>query len=216
MQPDWNTSSVTYRIIGDNTSVTAVFDALVANCTVANSSTAITAFDPSPLTYPLPEQVIQYYRASSLALSLDGYNNTAALILNMPASNSSAPITMPDTPLPANVNMTFLACINLTTGASVPLVDAPGHKKLSASTIGGTIGGSLLGLAVLIFIWIWIASWSCWWYWNPKNWHLRRRMRGLKAKKSVPKEQVVEPADGAALMELLKKDAFRSVFFRPL
>lgn len=151
VQPSWNTSSVTYRVIGDNVSVTTVFDALVANCSIANSTSAVSAFTPSPLTWPLPEQVIQYYRASSFAVSLDGYNNTAALVSNMPVSNSSGPNTLVDTPFPTNINMTLLQCINATVGASVPLVDAPGHK-LSVGAIGGIVISSLIFSVFLLFL----------------------------------------------------------------
>ncbi|KAH8116893.1 hypothetical protein DFH11DRAFT_1823992 [Phellopilus nigrolimitatus] len=136
VQPSYNTSSVTYRIVGDNASVTTVFDALVANCSVANSSSAISAFRPSPSSWPVPEQIVQYYRASSLALSLDGYNNTASLLSNMPASNTSAPVQLADTPLPGTLNMTFLECVNATTGSSAPLVDVKSHRLSEAAITG--------------------------------------------------------------------------------
>jgi len=58
---------------------------------------------------------VQYYRASSVVLTLDGYNNTAALSNDTNATN---------TPLPASVNTTFLDCLNQTIGAAVPLIDA--------------------------------------------------------------------------------------------
>lgn len=149
VQPSFNTSSVTYRIVGDNSSVSAVFDALVANCSVANSTSAKQAFTPSPSTWPLPEQVIQYYRASSFALSLDGYNNTAALSSNMPASNSSAPVPLSqDTPLPSGLNTTFLQCLNTTIAASVPLVDNPSHK-LPAGEIVQLVFYGIAGLFIL-------------------------------------------------------------------
>lgn len=174
IQPSWNESSVTYRIIGDTVSVTAVFDALVANCSVGNSSAGIASFSPSPTTWPLPEQIIQYYRASSFALSLDGYNNTAALPSNMPASNSSAPNTLTDTPLPSGLNMTFLQCVNLTIGASVPLVEPQSHK-LSSAAIGGIVSGSIIGIIVLLFAYAWCASMTWWKRLKPSNWKIRRR-----------------------------------------
>ncbi|THH04458.1 hypothetical protein EW145_g5509 [Phellinidium pouzarii] len=150
VQPSWNTSNVTYRIVGDNTSVIAVFDALVVNCSVANSSSAISAFSPSPSTWPLPEQIVQYYRASTFALSLDGYNNSASLQSNMPASNTSAPDSIADTPLPSNLNNTFLQCVNFTTGASVPLVDVTSNA-LTGTLIGLIVVFSLFGgLSLLV------------------------------------------------------------------
>lgn len=121
---------MTYRIVGDNSSVTSVVAALVANCSIANSTNSIYAFTPSSSTntsmWPLPEQVIQWYRGSSFALSLDGYNNTAALASNQPPSNSSTDYTrLIDTPLPDGLNTTFFNCVNYTIGESVPLIDGP-------------------------------------------------------------------------------------------
>ncbi|KAL5511199.1 hypothetical protein ACEPAH_4414 [Sanghuangporus vaninii] len=149
VKPSYNTSSVTYRLVGDNSSIVAVFDALVANCSVANSSSAFSTFTPSNTVWPLPEQVLQYYRASSFALSLDGYNNTAALPANAPASNNSKPVEMADTPLPSGLNMTFLSCVNYTVGASVPLVEPP-KKGLSSGQIATIVAASIAGLFLLI------------------------------------------------------------------
>ncbi|KAL5529661.1 hypothetical protein ACEPAG_5646 [Sanghuangporus baumii] len=149
VKPSYNTSSVTYRLVGDNSSVVAVFDALVANCSVANSSSAFSTFTPSNTVWPLPEQVVQYYRASSFALSLDGYNNTAALPANAPASNNSKPVEMADTSLPSGLNMTFLSCVNNTIGASVPLVETP-KRGLSSGLIASIVGASISGLFVLV------------------------------------------------------------------
>ncbi|EJD02359.1 uncharacterized protein FOMMEDRAFT_134904 [Fomitiporia mediterranea MF3/22] len=149
-----NTTSVTYRLAGDNSSVVAVFDALVANCSVVNSTSAITRFEPSNTTWPVPEQVIQYYRASSFLLSLDGYNNTASLPSNAPSSNTSAPAQIADTPLPSGLNQTFLQCVNSTIAASVPLVDIS-KKKLSTAAITGIVLGSVLGFIVLLCFGSW-------------------------------------------------------------
>ena len=161
IQPSWNTSSVTYRILGDNSSVTAVFEALVANCSVANSSSAIEAYTPSANTWPLPEQIIQYYRSSSFSLSLDGYNNSASLVSNMPANNNTAPLPLSqDTPLPAGLNDTFLVCVNTTIGASVPLEDVVSHK-LTGQQIAEIVGLSIQGLIILLGIICCLASCCC-------------------------------------------------------
>lgn len=158
VQPSWNTSSVTYRIAGDNSSVHAVLDALVANCSIVNSSDSIAPYTAGS-SWPLPEQVIQYYRASSFMLSLDGYNNTAALASNAPSSNSSsAPgLEMPDTALPGGLNDTLLVCVNTTVGASVPLeeVSSSSHKlsdwEIALIAVAGFL--ALVGLLV---------CWVCW------------------------------------------------------
>ncbi|KLO09530.1 hypothetical protein SCHPADRAFT_857801 [Schizopora paradoxa] len=153
VQPSNNTSSVTYRLLGDNSSVSAVFAALVANCSIANNTDGIYAFSPSSTTntsvWPLPEQVIQWYRASTFALSLDGYNDTASLASNAPASNSSTGYTrLADTPLPDGLNTTFLECVNYTTGASVPLVNKP-SDSLKAWQIVLIVLGSLFAAVII-------------------------------------------------------------------
>lgn len=157
VQPSYNTSSVTYRLVGDNSSVSAVFAAVVANCSVANNTNSIVAFTPSDDDdssgpWPLPEQVIQWYRASSFALTLDGYNNTAALPSNQPSSNSTTNFTrLGDTPLPTNLNMTFLNCVNYTTGASVPLMDPTSNKLNAAQITGIVVGGIFVAFAAVLF-----------------------------------------------------------------
>lgn len=56
-----------------------------------------------------PESAIQYYRASTIALTLEGYNNTAALC---------ADETFSATPLPPTHDATLLSCLNQTIGAN--------------------------------------------------------------------------------------------------
>lgn len=118
-----NSTNTTFYILSDNSTTTALVASIADNCTsylAINASSNFTPqpFDPSSLNSPKPEQAVQYYRASSLALTLDGYNNTAALN-NTPG--------LPDTPLPSGVDLNLLACLNQTIGAAVPLIDgAPG------------------------------------------------------------------------------------------
>ncbi|KAI5121695.1 hypothetical protein M0805_002770, partial [Coniferiporia weirii] len=150
VQPSWGPGNVTYRILGDNSSVISVFAALVSNCSVVNATSEFYAYSASESIWPVPEQVVQYYRASSFLLSLDGYNNTASLPANMPASNNSASVSIADTPLPSSLNITFFECVNQTIGASVPLVDPPVPKKLSSSAIVGITFGAIFGLGFLI------------------------------------------------------------------
>ena len=173
VQPSWNTSSVTYRIAGDNSSVHAVLDALVANCSIANSSSSVSAYTPGT-SWPLPEQVIQYYRASSFMLSLDGYNNTAALASNAPSSNSSTPPTMADTPLPSGLNTTLLACINATVAASIPLEETPASQGLT------TAEKWLIGCAACLGVFLLLCFWVYW---------LDPRLKGLEERRSAKRKE---------------------------
>ena len=61
----------------------------------------------------VPQDAVQYYRASSVVLLLEGYNNTDALL----ATGSGL---VP--PIPAIVSPYFLRCVNETIGTTVPLV----------------------------------------------------------------------------------------------
>ena len=112
-------SNNTFHLLADNETVSSLINSVASNCTLGNT----TALSPSPLntsdpSQPRPEQAVQYYRASSVVLTLDGYNNTAAL------SNDSS---LPNTPLPSWVDGSFLNCLNQTIGNSVPLVDGSMH-----------------------------------------------------------------------------------------
>ncbi|CAE7201433.1 unnamed protein product [Rhizoctonia solani] len=124
----YNTSDV-YRILGDKDSVATVLAALQSNCTVAGGT--MFDYDPtsSDLAHSLPriESVIQWYRSSSFALSLDGYNNSASAVTAAALSNNTQQLIAalpPSTPLPSNLNRAFLDCVNYTTANSLPLVDA--------------------------------------------------------------------------------------------
>jgi hypothetical protein len=80
---------------------------------------------------------VQYYRASSVALSLDGYNNSAVFA----PENSTA-----DTPLPSSVDTNLLDCLNGTIGLAVPLVDSA-RWTMSVPSLGViTLVLLLLGL----------------------------------------------------------------------
>ena len=106
----------TFYLLADNTTVTSLVNSITDECTVSVFSTTT----PAPYnasadsSHPRPEQVIQYYRASSVALALEGYNDTSALSENQ---------TAPDVPLPSWVDHTMLGCLNKTIGDQVPLVN---------------------------------------------------------------------------------------------
>lgn len=64
---------------------------------------------------PTPEQAVGYYRGSSAAMLLDGYNNTAQV-------TDSNLQDLEDTPFPSVANTAFFQCVNATIGDSIPLV----------------------------------------------------------------------------------------------
>lgn len=122
-----NATGTTFRLIADNDTVADLIPVVVKNCSsflvpASTNASAPAAFNE---TAEKPEQVVQYYRASSVALSLDGYNNTAVFA----PENSTA-----DVPLPAGIDTNLLDCLNSTVGAAVPLVD--GASTLSPPALG--------------------------------------------------------------------------------
>jgi hypothetical protein len=111
----------TFHIVADNSTVVDLMAYIQSDCgTFINngSSTFAGSRDPAAmtdsLTQPQPESTVQYYRASSIALTLDGYNNTAAL-----SDNETAPATS----LPNDYDGYLFACLNSTIGEAALLVD---------------------------------------------------------------------------------------------
>ncbi|KAI0069513.1 hypothetical protein K474DRAFT_1702573 [Panus rudis PR-1116 ss-1] len=97
-------SNSTFHLLSDNTTVTDLIPAIVSNCTQFNLNANASSSSPSPYNssdpfQPRPEQVIQYFRGSSVALTLDGYNDTTALL-----DNPSGP----DVPIPSWVDGTLM------------------------------------------------------------------------------------------------------------
>ena len=109
-------------MVSDKSTVESLIGSLKSNCSsnlnqssTSNSSSSFT----NQSTVPLPEQALQYYRASSVVLALDGYNDTAAL------NNTQDPnANKPGAPLPNGADTALLTCLNETIGLAVPLVDA--------------------------------------------------------------------------------------------
>ncbi|KAJ7866906.1 hypothetical protein B0H13DRAFT_2560431 [Mycena leptocephala] len=123
-----NSTGATFRLVADNSTVADLMPEITANCSHLLVPTSISATTPMPFNASTekPEQVVQYYRASSVALSLDGYNNSAVFA----PENSTA-----DTPLPSSVDTNLLDCLNGTIGLAVPLVDSA-RSTMSAPNLG--------------------------------------------------------------------------------
>ncbi|VDC04650.1 unnamed protein product [Peniophora sp. CBMAI 1063] len=141
-----NITNSTFHFLADNSTVLAVLPLIRANCSLhgnlnnATSSSVPFAYTEENSTSPHAVDAVQYYRASSAVLTLEGYNNTVVLS-NVP--NATA------LPLPASVDQTLLTCLNATIGPAIPLVDAPAKFHLS---VGGYIFIVIAGLIVLFFL----------------------------------------------------------------
>ncbi|KAJ7583769.1 hypothetical protein C8J56DRAFT_790456 [Mycena floridula] len=96
-----------------------------------NKSTTFTspiAFNDTDISSPKPESAVEYYCASSVALTLDGYNNTGAL------DDEGTP----DASLLSNID------VNSTIGTAVPLVDGAGARWSSPHTGNSSRFGNLV------------------------------------------------------------------------
>lgn len=127
-------SSSTFRFMADNTTVALfILDANLACGALLNH----TSTSSSPVTFdnstaaPSPEQAIQYYRASSAVLTLDGYNNSATYAVE----------GTPDSPLPEGTNQVLATCLNETVANNIPLIDgALGMAPLKNFQLFGSVG----------------------------------------------------------------------------
>ncbi|CCA71842.1 hypothetical protein PIIN_05777 [Serendipita indica DSM 11827] len=128
-------SEEVYEMIGDRDSLAFMMADLVDWCHVQPQT--LRRFDPSnpsSISQPRPENVIQYYRASSFAVTYPGYKNTFALGSNISTSQTFAD----SSPLPSRIaNSGFLRCINDTIGNALPIADSPGLWKSWMATILG-------------------------------------------------------------------------------
>jgi len=119
---DQTTPVRSFFILSDQSTVSSLIGSVNANCSSSldqnNTSKSPTPYTNSS-TAPLPEQVVQYYRASSVVLTLDRYNDTAAL-----NGTQNLNATGPALPFPNGTDTTLLTCLNETIGRAVPLVDA--------------------------------------------------------------------------------------------
>ncbi|KAL0066560.1 hypothetical protein AAF712_006363 [Marasmius tenuissimus] len=140
-----STSNTTFHLVADNSTVVELIQDVRDSCASQNLDTNASSSSPSPFndtdpTSPKPESTIQYYRASSVALTLDGYNNTAAL-----SENEGEP----DTPLPSNIDTTLKDCLNSTIGDAVPLIGAAESMRWAAPNVG---------MIALIWVFLHLAS----------------------------------------------------------
>ncbi|KAF9035270.1 hypothetical protein BJ165DRAFT_1355899 [Panaeolus papilionaceus] len=149
------------HIVSDNATVQFLNIAIAFSCPqYSGTPTAIAINTPVPVTYnkssdpleysPLPEDIIQYYRASSVALILEGYNNT-----NTVFNTTNTSLTLPPLTLAPNISRDFIDCINHTIGLSVPLVGG----AITRDAPNGVDNGVYAGVLSVFVIWLSVCSW---------------------------------------------------------
>uniref|UniRef100_A0A0W0EVK4 Uncharacterized protein n=1 Tax=Moniliophthora roreri TaxID=221103 RepID=A0A0W0EVK4_MONRR len=141
------TNRSTFHLIADNTTVVTLADIIDERCASflasTNSSTPFPFYE-NATNVPKPESAIQYYRASSVVLTLEGYNNSAVF---------SEDENVQDSPLPNNVDTGLLDCLNKTIGENVPLVAAPVLTN-SGGSVNGVLGVSVNECSTLVLVFV--------------------------------------------------------------
>jgi hypothetical protein len=114
-------ASSTFMVLADQSTVSSLIGTLKANCSsyLSNDNTSSSPTPYTNQTTPGPGQAIQYYRASSVVLMLDGYDSG---VLNG-TQNLNASVA-PVVSLPSGTDTTLLTCLNDTIGRAVPLIGA--------------------------------------------------------------------------------------------
>ncbi|KAG8729647.1 hypothetical protein FRC11_008309, partial [Ceratobasidium sp. 423] len=161
IDPKYNTSDV-YRLLGDRDSIVTVLYALKRDCSITVPYEDVFGYDPASdnpsRAHPHIQSVIQFYRASSFALALDGYNNSAAAVTPAALRNSTGQLVAllpPPTPLPSGVNTAFLGCINRTVGSSLPIPERDSGFCLEGARNDSTVDTTTcihFALAVILVV----------------------------------------------------------------
>lgn len=136
-----NTGTI-YRVLADNITVISLSQEINNKCSsLIGDSNVSPIGNNSDSSQAQPEQALQYYRASSVVLTMDGYNNSATF----------GPEGTPDTQLPNGLDTVLLDCLNNTIGSAVPLVDSGSSPHPVWNWILVSFGGVAL---LLILVWL--------------------------------------------------------------
>lgn len=154
-----NSGNTTLRLVADNSTTSSVASIVGTNCSslIAGSQIVVavgSSSNSSNISFTtLPEQAVQYYRASSIVLTLDGYNDTDAVQASLSTH----------VPIPNWVNQTMLQCVNQTIGAAAPLIDAGTstatglslpNSAMSTTSISLEFGLQTGGMGLVCLTWI--------------------------------------------------------------
>jgi hypothetical protein len=121
-----NVTSSAFSLLSDLATVKSIVPSVLDRCgSLLNNTLPATVVqrndtDTSSIDSPQPEQVVQYYRASSFALAITGYNNSAVFLDTGDAGDTL------DTPLPETTDRDLLRCLDTTIGSRVLLIDDSG------------------------------------------------------------------------------------------
>lgn len=113
-----NTTANEFALYGDANSVDQVFQTLKSTCGVQDQLASNFTINPN--------QAVQYYRGSSFAILLNGYNNTQPIVDGDVSGNTTSAdysATPPAITTVQGVDTNYFNCLNSTTGTNVALID---------------------------------------------------------------------------------------------
>ncbi|CAO1617412.1 unnamed protein product [Sympodiomycopsis kandeliae] len=140
----YNQTLNNFALFGDSASVITIKNALIDHCQVVNTTVDNFAINPN--------QAVQYYRASSFALLLEGYNNSQPLTLSeQNINNPNYTINTPVAPLPTNIESGYMSCLNYTIGTYLPLPYKPNENSAFSSQQPFSM---VLFFPVFLMIWL--------------------------------------------------------------
>ncbi len=109
-------------VLADKSTVSSLIGTVNANCS-SYLSKDNTSSSPTPYTNQStalgPQKALQYYRASTAVLLLDGFDSG---VLNSTQNVNTS--VVPVISLPNGTDTRLLTCLNDTIGRAVPLIDA--------------------------------------------------------------------------------------------
>jgi len=130
--------------LSDAETVRTTVDAITAEAgcrgLLGNTTIPVRAYAGARAGLPRPEQIVQYYRGSSAALAMAGYNNFGATFL--PPGAANIPV--------ATGQDGLLSCLNTTIGAALPLVHHEADDATSAGALGVQCGAATLVVIALL------------------------------------------------------------------
>ncbi|KZV89946.1 hypothetical protein EXIGLDRAFT_720847 [Exidia glandulosa HHB12029] len=130
-----------YFLIGDNDSVSSIGQALNKSSCSATAAPLVNYISNTDVD---SSEIIQWYRASSFAFALQGFNATVTL------SHSGANGTLQHD-LPATLDLSFLGCINKTIADNLPILGP--KPRLSEGAKAGIIIGVIVAAFITLTVW---------------------------------------------------------------
>lgn len=126
-----NNLNTTFHLIADSSTIKALIPKLTSDCTgtgkLQTPLSTPTFYTGTSLSDPQPEQAVLYFRGSTVVLTNDGFNNTAALNDTQPEGNETVY-------KPTDAAAPLYTCLQSSIAKNVPLIqNIPNPSSASAA-----------------------------------------------------------------------------------